>query len=274
MPNKWLSVFLAFFFRPAAFIYLSAHWWAFFYFFISIIALLADANLERRTGVSGLSTLLSIICAIHAYKLAKATKFNDGRKWFNHWWGALSIPVFLLFIIFFFRSFFYEIFQIPSLSMMPTLKSGDYIVVSKHGYGLYDSFGITVYETDLDKRKKPQRGEIFVLYPPGDRPAFVERIIGLPNDEIVFSNKQLRINGRLVDTKRMGEPHIYQETLDGNSYQVQYFHENNPYRSVRLIVPEDSYFVMGDNRDNSADSRLWGPVPAKNIVGKVVHIWN
>lgn len=274
MPNRWFSALLGFFFPPVAFLYLSLFRWALLYFVLLLVSAIADFALIKEVGASGLSLVLSIICAIHAFKLSKTTAFPNGRKWFNRWWGALSIPVCIFLVIFLFRSFLYEIFQIPSASMVPTLKVGDHIVVSKPGYGTYGSFGITVYETEIEERENPKRGEVFVLYPPGNKSLFVERVIGLPNDVIAFSDKQLRINGELVKTRKTGNPNIYEETLDGNTYKVQYLYDDNPYRTVKFRVPENSYFVMGDNRDNSSDSRVWGFVPSENIVGKVVYIWD
>lgn len=228
--------------------------------------------LAKRVGVSGLGLLLAIICCIHAFKTAKLANFVDGKKWYNHWWGALSIPAVFFFVVLSIRSFLYVPFQIPSQSMAPTLNVGDHILVSKWGYGHYGTFGITVYREDAPLRKTPKRGELFALYPPYEKRVFVDRVIGLPNDHIEFSDKQLRINGTAIQTIQ-NESEIFTESLDGNTYSVQYINERNPYRRFSMTVPDNTYFVMGDNRDNSLDSRAWGFVPAENIVGRVVLIW-
>ena len=274
MPNKWFAAALGFLSQPLGFIYLEKLKWALYYFLASILFGIIDLLLERKTGYAGFSLILAIVCCIHAFKASKLINFDRNRRWYSKWWGVLLIiPIIFLSSLFSFRAFLYEPFQIPSPSMLPTLQVGDHIVVSKYGYGLYGSFGITAYSTEIGSRKKPKRGEVFVLYPPHDEHVFVERIIGLPNDVIEFSDKQLYVNGSKVETKRIENSDIYTETLDGNTYSVQYIRETNQFRNFKVVVPESSYFVMGDNRDNSADSRIWGMVPAKNIMGRLVLIW-
>ncbi len=273
MPNKWFAAALGFFSQPLAFIYLAKFKWALFYFLVSIVVGISDFYLERKTGFAGLGLVLAVVCCIHAFKASKTIEYGDNRKWYSKWWGVFLILVAFLLSVFTVRSFFYEPFQIPSSSMLPTLNVGDHIVVSKYGYGLYGSFGITAYSTEVDSRKKPKRGEVFALYPPHNEHVFVKRIIGLPHDVVEFSDKQLYINGSKVETRRVDNSGVFIETLGGNTYSVQYISEANPFRNFKVEVPENSYFVMGDNRDNSSDSRMWGMVPAENIMGKMVLIW-
>ena len=273
MPNKWFSAVLGFFFQPLAFVYLARFKWVLVYFLGSVILGASDFVLNRNLGYSGLGLILAIVCCIHAYRLAKNIVFENGRKWYSRWWGVLIIPLVFFCSILSFRSFLYEPFHIPSESMLPTLSVGDHIIVSKLGYGLYGTFGINVLSTDADSRKKPKRGEIFVLYPPNESRVFVERIIGIPGDTVEFSNKQLSINGIKVETNRGDDDISYVENLGEHPYSVQYIREGNPYRNFQVTVPENAYFVMGDNRDNSVDSRMWGMVPEENIVGKLILVW-
>lgn len=273
MPNKWFSVFLGFLLPPLAFVYLARFNWAIIYFLLLIIAAASDFYLNTETGYSGLSILLAIVCCVHAFRTSKKITFTNGRKWYSHWWGALSIPVLFISAIFLFRCFLYEPFRIPSKSMHPTLQIGNHIVVSKFAYGRYGSFGTTIYEAALENRRKPERGEIFVFQAPHQKVTFVKRIIGLPNDRIVFSNKQLFINGQAINTRQQNGVEMYEENIGKHTYTVQYSNDNGFHRSHEITVPENAYFVMGDNRDNSADSRAWGMVPAKNIIGKVVVVW-
>ncbi|MGQ8364231.1 signal peptidase I [Glaciecola sp. 1036] len=273
MPNKWFSAVLGFLFPPLAFIYLARFKWALVYFLAAVITGILDFVLNRKLGYSGLGFMLSIVCCIHAFEMAKNVIFEDGRKWYSKWWGVLIIPVILVSSIFSFRSFLYEPFEMPSKSMFPTLSVGDHIVVSKLGYGLYGTFGIEVLSTEVDSRKKPKRGEVFVLYPPNESMLVVKRIIGIPGDIVEFSNKQLTINGVKIETTRGDDGNTYIENLGENPYSVQYSLQGIPNRNFQFRVPENAYFVMGDNRDNSRDSRMWGMVPAENIVGKLVLIW-
>jgi len=256
-----------------AFVYLAKFKWALFYLCSAVILVATDIILSKATGYSGLGIILAVICAIHAFRTSKKIDAKPIRKWYSYWWGVLLIPVVFMVGVIFFRSFLYEPFHIPSASMLPTLRVGNHIVISKWGYGRYGTFGLNIYSADIESRKKPNRGEVFVLHPPHNQRMFVERIIGLPNDVVKFSDKQLYINGIKVAVERVENSIIYNETLDGNTYSVQYINDANPYRDFSVVVPENTYFVMGDNRDNSADSRVWGMVPAENIIGKLVVVW-
>lgn len=182
-------------------------------------------------------------------------------------------PAILISIIFLFRAFFYEPFQAVSSSMSPSIESKQHVVILKLGYGVYGTYGIDLYHSEVESRKKPKRGEIFVFYPPNRQQTFIKRVIGLPGDVIEFSNKQLVINSEKVETTQGDSVETLQETLDENIYSVQYINDRNQFREFKITVPENAYFMMGDNRDHSADSRIWGFVPAKNIVGKLVYIW-
>lgn len=272
MPNKTFAGFLGFFLSPLAFVYLSKPRWAWTYLALVFFTAFLDVILLKSAMV-GSGFLLAIICAIHAFNMAKGVQFEARRRWYNFWWGVLSIPVVFLSSVFLVRSFLYEPFQMPSSSMRPTLSAGSYMLISKWGYGLYGSYGINVYQADIATRKKPNRGEVFVFYPPGDERAFVKRVIGVPGDIIEFSEKQLRVNGVLVETREVENSIEYRETLGSTNYQVRYSNDKSRYRTFEVIVPENSYFMMGDNRDNSSDSRVWGVVPAENIIGRLVAVW-
>jgi signal peptidase I len=185
-------------------------------------------------------------------------------------------PVLLLVLIL--RSFLMEPFTIPSSSMVPTLRIGDYILVNKFEYGLR----LPVIGTEIMALNKPQRGDIMVFKYPGDpRINYIKRVIGTPGDTIVYDNKRLIINGKempqtLEAELPPGAPElqIYKESFDGPDHTIQHILSRNQYAGVReWKIPEGHYFMMGDNRDNSNDSRFWGLVPDKNIVGKAVGIW-
>ncbi|MRR50061.1 MAG: signal peptidase I [Rhodocyclaceae bacterium] len=209
-------------------------------------------------------------------------------------WGASFFPV--IFFVFALRSFIVEPFRIPSGSMIPTLQIGDFILVNKFTYGIR----LPVINTKIIDINKPQRGDVFVFhYPPDPSVDYIKRIVGLPGDTVAYQNKRLTINGEEVPFKKIDDylhpgqlyyspryseklGNVEHETLietESPAYIAQSslfpFRENCLYNNAGVIckVPEGHYFAMGDNRDNSADSRVWGFVPEANIVGKAYFVW-
>ncbi|MFM1896287.1 MAG: hypothetical protein RLZZ385_1361 [Pseudomonadota bacterium] len=187
----------------------------------------------------------------------------------------------VLLIVLMLRSFVVEPFQIPTGSMIPTLEVGDFILVNKYTYGLR----LPVIGTKLLDVNEPQRGEVMVFIPPHENKYFIKRVIGLPGDRIRYEDKQLYINGEqipreyvesiLVDTVQGPLPgSLYLEDIGGVRHDAQFI-DVVARRGARTswIVPDGHYFMMGDNRDNSSDSRDWGPVHESKIVGKAVAIW-
>ena len=213
------------------------------------------------------------------------------------WWveyGASFFPVIVF--VFVLRSFVVEPFRIPSGSMLPTLKSGDLILVNKFTYGIR----LPIIHSKVVSLGDPERGDVVVFrYPVDPSVDYIKRVVGLPGDEVAYLNKRLYINGKEVPVKRDGE---YFEP-DRLAYAAQFVEqlgrtenrilvdtqsrqdlgpvwrfpnrEQCQYRSDGLVckVPEGTYFMMGDNRDNSLDSRFWGFVPSENIVGRAFFIW-
>jgi signal peptidase I len=216
------------------------------------------------------------------------------QPWWLDWTAGLFPVIFVVFII---RSFLFEPFNIPSGSMLPTLWIGDLILVNKFIYGLH----VPVLDTPITKGSDPSRGDVIVFhYPPNPSIDYIKRIVGLPGDTISYIDKRLMINGQEVSEKRINDffnvsqtnyypqydehlgDHFHRILTDMNqpSYfmpiaQFQLYRNNCSYTAdgVTCQVPKDYYFVMGDNRDNSEDSRYWGFVPRHNIVGKAVFVW-
>ncbi len=208
-----------------------------------------------------------------AYQLAKATASKEPLL---VEYAKSFFPV--LFIVFFLRSFLVEPFQIPSGSMIPTLQVGDFILVNKFAYGLR----VPVLNKTFIPVSKPKRGDVMVFFPPHHPDTYyIKRVIGLPGDEISYVSHQLTINGKVVPEKLqamlpVGEPtfRLVTETIDGKEFTA-YKHLVPGYLSRRGAwkVPAGHYFMMGDNRDNSADSRDWGFVSEDAIVGKAFAVW-
>ena len=204
-------------------------------------------------------------------------------------------------IVFVLRSFIYEPFQIPSGSMMPTLLVGDFILVEKFSYGIKEP----VWQNTLIPTGSPKRGDVVVFkFPEDQRVDFIKRVVGLPGDRIVYKDKKIYLipacekencgNYKELDTKFLEEKNfkhegdvmqVYTEILGEAAHQLLI----NPHRpepvqayfkqkdistyAYEWVVPKGNYFVMGDNRDNSRDSRFWGFVPERNLVGKAVAKW-
>lgn len=189
----------------------------------------------------------------------------------------------ILAIVFILRSFLIEPFKIPSESMVPTLEVGDFIAVNKFAYGIR----LPVFRTKIVEVGQPSRGDVVVFFPPHESRYFIKRLIGMPGDVIEVRDNVVYVNGNELQQTRVGvdpvtrreglcrAPYtIYEETVDGKTHSMR----KCPSGGIRWndrswVVPEGEYFMMGDNRDNSQDSRVWGTVPDSNIVGKAFAIW-
>lgn len=183
----------------------------------------------------------------------------------------------VLLAIFVLRSFIVEPFQIPSSSMVPTLEVGDYILVNKFTYGLR----LPVARTKVFDIGEPQRGDVMVFFPPHqNKTYFIKRVIGIPGDVIEYRNKQLSVNGEVLELDfvdvviERGRPyHRLVETLPQGEQRHVQLDPLRPIRDFKEVVQAGHYFMMGDNRDNSSDSRVWGQVPEEDIVGEAFAIW-
>ena len=185
---------------------------------------------------------------------------RTGRGWF--------LPFFLIFIL---RTFLFEPYQIPSGSMLPGLKVGDFILVKKFTYGIK----INRTGPPIAFGKDPELGDVVVFIPPHDHRPFVKRLIGKPGDRITYINKKIYVNGKPVNQKLLSEEdnlRIYEEILNDKTIQIQQITSRINYPE-EWTVPKDMYFVVGDNRDNSNDSRYWGYVPRENFMGTADYIW-
>ena len=183
-------------------------------------------------------------------------------------------PIFGLVLVL--RSFVMEPFQIPSKSMVPTLKVGDFIVVNKWTYGLR----LPVLRNKFLDVGNPKRGDVVVFFPPHESRYFIKRLVGLPGDKINIINGTLFVNNEMIEqTKSDIEPGNSRSVVMSEKLGIKQFAIQKNLRPSRLsqnfsaTVPRDHFFMIGDNRDNSSDSRVWGPVPKDRIVGKAVARW-
>ena len=184
----------------------------------------------------------------------------------------------VLFFVLLLRSFLFEPFQIPSGSMLPTLKIGDFILVNKFDYGLrLPVVGKTVYEVG-----QPSRGDVMVFkYPEDPNINFIKRVVGIPGDTVEYRNKVVYVNGamqtltRMVPDGSLVVPPLTEEASEQlGDREHRIWPRMTQGRDFPLIqIPEGQYFVMGDNRDNSNDSRVWGFVDDSLIVGRAFAVW-
>jgi signal peptidase I len=215
------------------------------------------------------------------------------QPWWLDWTAGLFPVIIAVFML---RSFLVEPFKIPSGSMIPTLLVGDLILVNKFTYGIR----LPVLNVKLTEGNKPQRGDVMVFrYPPQPSLDYIKRVVGVPGDEVAYLNKRLTINGQVISTTAV--PEFFDEDMTRYFKQFEEKLGDKPHRllndddrpafvpgvedfpnkqncrysveGVVCKVPEGQYFMMGDNRDNSLDSRYWGFVPDKNIVGKAFFVW-
>mgnify|MGYP000084164447 CR=1 FL=1 len=252
---------------------------------------LLDADTQRRAELDRMG-IQKVDVDVHEAK---------GRILMQPWWLDWTAGLFpVLFVVFVLRSFLFEPFKIPSGSMIPTLLVGDLILVNKFTYGVR----LPVINTKITQGNPVQRGDVMVFrYPPQPTLDYIKRVVGLPGDRIIYRNKQLFIQPACAGSQdcpaiakveqtflssgdfiQGGVPlERYQEQLGNVSHRIlknpqqpdyvpMYFHQPGN-EADEWVVPEGHYFAMGDNRDNSKDSRFWGFVPERNLVGKAVFIW-
>jgi signal peptidase I len=252
----------------------------------------AAANLEAHEGQRRAELMRLGIAQVDG-DVAQARIRLLMQPWWLDWTAGLFPVIVVVFVL---RSFLFEPFKIPSGSMIPTLLVGDLILVNKFTYGLR----LPVLNTRITEGTRPQRGDVMVFrYPPKPSLDYIKRVVGVPGDTVAYLNKRLTINGTPVKTTALpeffdedamryfkqfqeelgGAPHRLLndvdrpafvpgadafEGRDGCSYTVE---------GVTCKVPPGKYFMMGDNRDNSLDSRYWGFVPEENIVGRAFFVW-
>ena len=250
-------------------------------------ALLEASDLKRRQdlGKMGINQVDG--------NISEAKSLILRQPWWLDWTAGL-FPVIIS--VFFLRSFLVEPFKIPSGSMIPTLLVGDLILVNKFTYGLR----LPVLNTKITEGTPPQRGDVMVFrYPPKPSLDYIKRVVGLPGDTVAYINKRLTINGQPVATTTLPEFFDddamryfkqFEEGLGDKKHKLLNDDERPAFvpgadnfagrdgclysvEGVTCKVPQGHYFMMGDNRDNSLDSRYWGFVPEKNIVGKAFFVW-
>jgi signal peptidase I len=294
-PSRRIAALLGFFCPPLGMLYVARPGRAATYLALTLVIAGAGLFLSRERQWAGLAALLvvSIVCAVQAWRIARDFR-EIKRPWYSRGLGLLVVVAAFVALVAGFRACLFEPFRSVAASMLPSIEPGTFLIVKKWGYGNYGTWGMHFARVPMSSELK--RGDLFVFELPEDRAiSYVKRIVGLPGDRVAYFSKRLWVNDEEAARTRIGdylgkEPpqrlSQYLERLGGREYPILIednvppsilFTRPFPLRDrctytaegVSCRVPEGHYFVLGDNRDNSADSRIWGFVPAANIVGKV-----
>jgi len=264
--------------------------WLFVAMVLAIIIVLVDLflaklkNTNKNNSSEKKLQIGSFLYFLIFLKFSKSEKYSHKPKIVQ--WSIELFPVLLLVLVF--RGFVFEPFRVPSNSMMPTLLTGDFILVNKFDYGLR----LPITNTKLVKFSNPDRGDVIVFrYPNYEKNAgysgvdFIKRIVALPGDVISYKKDQLIVNGDSVDIKKIGpytgvdsgksmnNYRLVREVFDSTSHDIILNPKGHSKDLVEITIPEGHYFVMGDNRSHSSDSRFWGFVPEDYIIGRAIGIW-
>jgi len=265
--------------------------WLFLAMLLAIAIVLVDLLFFSKTSPeSGVkltedrSTFRKICYFLIFLKFSKSEKYKHRPKVVQ--WSIELFPVLLL--VFVFRGFIFEPFRVPSNSMMPTLLTGDFILVNKFDYGLR----LPILNSKIVDFSKPEKGDVIVFrYPNYEHSVgysgvdFIKRVVALPGDTISYEKDHLAVNGETIEYRKIGSYKGVDsgKTMSGYRHVKELINKANhdillhPLGHSREIskttVPEGHYFVMGDNRSHSSDSRFWGYVPEDFILGKAIGIW-
>ena len=297
-PSRKLAALLGFFLPPVGMLYVARARWAGIYLVLSFAIATFNALLLREQQLTGyvVALVVGIACAVQGYRYARDFR-EIKRPWYSRGSGLLFVVALFVAMMVGARAFLLEPFRAPSASMLPSIGPGARLIVKKWGYGNYATFGIHFASTPISSELN--RGDVVVFESPENRTfSYVKRIVGLPGDRVAYFSKRLWVNDQEVPRKQIGDyawpdrsdsiPQ-YLERGGESEYPILIGTEARPLtppakafplqdrctytaEGLSCRVPEGHYFVLGDNRDNSADSRAWGFVPAENIVGKVLLI--
>ncbi len=299
-PNKWVAGILALLLSPfVGLLYAAKLRWAFVYF----IVLAGAASTFFWSGGSSIAALLfpliTLAGVVHAFLAAARYPVGSPRPIYSKWHGLLGILFLFFTLVVFVRAFLFEPFRVASGSMLPTLEAGKHVIASKWGYGNNSAYGITVRKGEISAQVNRGDVMVFVFPASNERLEYLMRVVGLPGDLIEYKAKSLSINGQPAIYQNLGtydyvthagdlvSVNLRSESIGTSTYRVL----NTPdmpaiftdhvsnfpgkehciYRGdgFSCRVPDKHYFMLGDNRDASNDSRYWGFVPQGHIVGKV-----
>lgn len=284
-PNRWIALVLNIVLTPAGLLYVGNGRWAFYYALMSLALVFAaffllDGGKDSGLLIGSFNILILVSATIHSYQIANRYDSKTPRPWYSHWYGIAAVYIACITPVILVRTFFFEPFKLPSASMAPSFPKHTQVIITKFGFGNYGTYGISVLKTK--PHKALYHGDVIVFsYPREENLDYMKRVIGLPGDTLEYRYKQLWINGKpvmqsnpstLSDAGITGEiTHydVFSEAFGTEKWKIQNIHDL-PGNDFKTTVPQHMYFVMGDNRDQSNDSRFWGYVPESAIKGKVI----
>src|SRR5581483_306358 len=284
-----VAALLGFLLPPAGMLYVARPGWAGIYLALNVVIGAASLFVSREHAWPlGLALLLvAIVCAFQVHRSCRDSRVLR-RPWYARGPGLTVIVAAFAALALGVRAFAFEPFRFPSASMLPSIEPGAHLIVKKWGYGNYKTYGIHFARAGISSELN--RGDIVVFeYPEDPTIVYAKRIVGLPGDRVAYFSKRLWVNDQEVPRKPIAGSPRYLERLGAREYPVLVetgapvsvppaqafpFKDRCTYTAEGMScpVPEGHYFVLGDNRDNSADSRIWGFVPARNIVGVVEYV--
>lgn len=274
-PKKWLLILLTFLNPFLGFLYIGKAKWALFYLFAPCLALLFQANALYSSIVLVSSYLIGVIHCIYT-----GFKYFEPHWYRYHIWLKGLFGFVLVWIVL--RLVFFNFYNLPAVSMVPNYPQKSYVIMQRWGLGYFNQY--LGFKYDLGKLKY---GDVIVFdYPENPSISYIKRVVGLPNDRVAFQNGEVWLNGKRLNVVQQvsyqNDMKLYMESNGDQHYLVQ----RNPAQILgeypfmqscvetslgyECTVPEYSVFVLGDNREQSADSRFWGYVPVQNILGKVI----
>lgn len=304
-PSLPIAIIVGLLFQQFAFLYVNRarfFWW---YVVVSLALFAAasqvipDSPLYEVLESGYLGLLFPLVCATHAYWCAKNYR-DTSRSWYARVWVVVVLVLTMFLVIIGVRGFVVEPYSIPSANMEPSFRRGEHILVRKFGFGNYRTFGLQ--HSKHKPTTLPERGDIIVFqFPLEPDVDYIKRVVGLPGDRVVYTGKRLQVTAKCADggvlcdaeqqietnpshrSESTGDREFYTEQAGEIRYEIQlnpllrdpsqrYFWQPGQNRG-EWVVPEGHYFVMGDNRSNSLDSRYWGFLPESNIVGRVIYSW-
>lgn len=267
-PRLWLTVLLGIVLQPFVFLYVNRPRLFWLYLLLALVVAGIDWYYELA-----LTLVFSLICPLHAVLIVRRYDPQRPRRWFNRASVAVGLYLAVMLGILGARTFLYEPYEVPSASMHPTLVEGNLFVAQKWGFAHRSLFGFTLPGSDSLDTRHLQRGEVYVFYPPEHDVLYVKRLMALPGDVIALTPDGVVINGERLPRERLSDAdgvRVYREQNGGKRYLIQQLDAAAQQPIQTFKVPEGHYFFLGDNRDNSNDSRYWGSVAAARVVGEMV----